>query len=69
MHKNKRGAINFTMKQSEKEKLEQFAKELGLPVSEFVRRSVRVALPVLTSAHYPGVVRDGDREELDEDTV
>jgi hypothetical protein len=60
--RNKKGAINFTMCQDEKEELERTARDLGLPVSEFVRRAVRVALPVLTSAHYPGVDRENNEK-------
>jgi len=58
MQDNKRACINFTMALDEKQELESVARDLGLPISEFMRRSVRIAWPVLTSAHYPGVRRE-----------
>ena len=47
--RNKKAAINFTMSLDEKEEARAVRQDLGLPVSEFVRRSVRVAWPILTA--------------------
>lgn len=47
--------ISLKVEPSEKVRIKKAAKELGVPVGELVRRSLRVAIPVLTAMPQPGV--------------
>ena len=49
--------ISLKVEPSEKVRIKKAAKELGVQVGELVRRSLRVAIPVLTAMPQPGVNR------------
>ncbi len=53
--RSERIQVGCAMAVDEKEKYERNAKDLGMPLSEFLRRCVRVGVPVIMSAQYPGV--------------
>lgn len=54
---NQKAWISLKVERSEKAHIKKAAKDLGVPVGELVRRSLRVAIPVLTAMPQPGVKR------------
>lgn len=55
--------ISLKVEPAEKEQIKKAAKDLGLPVGELVRRSLRVAIPVLTAMPHPGVKSFSEAEQ------
>jgi len=47
--------ISLKVERAEKVLIEDAARDIGVPVSELVRRSLRLAIPVLTAMPAPGV--------------